>query len=53
MFDDMCDVENGVVIGWGVGCGGEEEVAAGAAVSFWFAKIAGITVGARIISLAR
>ena len=47
MFDDMCDVENGAIIGWDVGCGGEEEVAASTAASFWFAKMAGITVGSK------
>ena len=44
MFDDVCDVQNGTVVEWNVRMGREEKMAAGAALSFRFAEVAGITV---------
>ena len=47
MFDDMCYVENGAIIGWDVCIGRKEEVAACSAASFGFAKVAGVTVSGK------
>jgi hypothetical protein len=40
VFDDVCNVENGVIVRWNVGGGREEEVAASATAGFLFGKIA-------------
>ena len=42
MFDDVCDVQDGAVVGRNVCMGREEEVAAGMASSIRFAEVAGI-----------
>ena len=44
MFDDVCNVQDGTVVGWNVCMGREEKMAAGPASSFRFAEVAGITV---------
>jgi len=40
-------MENGAVVGCFVGASGEEEVSAGAALSFWITKIGCVTVDAK------
>ena len=44
MFDDVCDVEDGTVVGRYVSPIGEEEVPTGSTARFWFAEITGIAV---------
>jgi hypothetical protein len=40
VLDDVCNVEDGVIVRWNVGGGREEEVAASATAGFLFGKIA-------------
>ena len=44
MFDDVCDLQDGAIVGRNVCMGREEEVAAGTSSSIRFAKVAGIAV---------
>ena len=45
MFDDMCNIEHGPVVGWDRGMVGKKEVAACAAARVGYAKAASVTVG--------
>jgi hypothetical protein len=44
MFDYVCNVEHGTIVGWYCGFVGEEEVPSCSAACLWFTEIAGITV---------
>ena len=44
MFDDVCNVEDGAVVGWYVSPIGEEDVPTGLTAGFGSAEIAGIAV---------
>ena len=44
MFDDLCNVHYGAIVGWNVSMGREEEVAAGMALGVRLTEVAGVTV---------
>ena len=45
MFDYVGNIQDGAIVGWDVGIGGQEEVATSVASGFWFTQVAGIAVG--------